>query len=147
MSMPGAATSGLTRESRVGPPEEKPARLNPSGTCQSEAWGSLIAPTVVAYLATPGELTVAAAGPAFPAATNGVRPAAASLLVSTDVVSVPCVRPVDEMLMLTRSIPYVALLASTHSIPASTAACSAPHSKPTLTDTIAAPGATPRWAG
>src|SRR5574341_774017 len=64
MFTPGKQTSGLTRPSLVGPRDEKPATVSVF----------VVAPIVITVLAQPGDPTVDAPGPAFPAATQTTTP-------------------------------------------------------------------------
>src|SRR5689334_17717318 len=94
IATPGAETSGLTRPSKVGPRLEKYASRKPSRQAeraQPDALGpvSAMAPTVIAFAASPGLATVQADGPLFPAAIVATMPAATAPLTATEIGDVP----------------------------------------------------------
>src|SRR5438477_11935995 len=85
MFTPGAVTSGfISRESGVGPLDEKPA-ISSAGP-----WSpSVDAATVIAFAAVPGEPTEPrpASAKSFPAAITGTTPAAAAALIALTTMS------------------------------------------------------------
>src|SRR3990172_8885270 len=106
-----------------------------------------MAPTVMTLEAAPGEPMVDVPGPLLPAATVTTMPASHAALTFRDVESVPSEGAVFGIPMLSDMtlMPYVALFATTQSIPASILAwVDCPLQSITFTPTRAAPGATPR---
>jgi hypothetical protein len=100
---------------------------------------------VSAFAAVPGELIVQRPGPELPAATAITMPASCAAFTATAITSVPLPQPVAPSDRFAASIPYVARLVVTQSMPAAIV-LSEPDPAPlsTFTPTSDAPGATPR---
>src|SRR4051794_26291850 len=95
MYEPGATTSGFIRPFAVGPRDEKPARNRPPRPV-------VMAPTVVANAAAPGDpMVLRVAPPSFPAATTMTMPAAVAWFTRRESTSVPSLGPGAPRLMFT----------------------------------------------
>ena len=133
ISTPGAATSGLTRPSRVGPRLEKEA----ARFCLSTA------PTVMALAAAPGLETVFAPGPAFPAAATMTSPLSVAMSTPRLSASVPSEGLPPRLMHATRILSAF-MLETVQSSPLRTMSLVVePSVAKTFTFTNVASGATP----
>src|SRR5688572_31282935 len=110
MFSPGAEMSGL----RAAPEVAALPRLLNEVSANPPCSGSLIAATVIALDAAPGDPIVHKAGPLLPAAAATTTPLATALFTASDVASVPLAQPFVPSERLITCAPF----ATAQSIPA-----------------------------